>query len=325
MLNGAQLWHLAKCSVKGWVDDAAPSMGASLAFYTLFSLTPLLIVMIALAGLFVGRDAAQNALIAQIAQMIGEKAAYGIESLLDAAGARDESGFAILVGAATLLLGATTVFAELRSDLNRIWRFKPAKTGGAMKFLTSRLLSFSMVMGAGVLLLGSVAASAVLAAMGKRWFPDSEILLHAGEFAISFFLVTGLFGMIYKLLPGPRIEWRDVWVGAAVTAVLFWIGKMLIALYIARSDVGSTFGAAGAIGVVIAWVYYSSQVFFLGAEFTRQYALRHGSKQDEPLDRRRRPYLVANDQTLVERAERLIRGEDPILERPRREKVEARS
>jgi len=322
-LNASQLLQLARCSLKAWVDDAAPSMGASLAFYTLFSLAPLLLVVIALAGLFFGRDAAQDMLIEQFSQLLGERAASGVEALLEAAGTRDEGRFAAAIGVVTLLVGATTVFAELRSDLNRIWRHKPATASGMAKFAVARLLSFVMVIGAGVLLLASMIATTVVAAAGERWFPDAEIVVHLGEFATSILMVTGLFAMIYKLLPSPRIAWSDVWVGAAVTSALFWIGKLLIALYLAKAAVGSTFGAAGAIVVVIAWVYYSSQVFFLGAEFTRQYALHHGSRRDEAVDRRRHPYEAANtefprDTALITRARRIVRGEDPAVESPPR-------
>jgi membrane protein len=318
VLSLRELGHLSKGAIRGWIDDAAPSMGASLAFYTLFSLTPLLLVIIALAGFFLGRNEAQNLLIAQIAQFSGEKAAYGIEALLDAAGSRDGGPFAIIAGMVTLLLGATTVFAELRVDLNRIWRYKPTRGGGAMRFVRTRLLSFAVVALAGLLLLASMVASTLLATIGRRWFPDAAFLLHAGEFGISFLVLAGLFASIYKLLPGCRIEWRDVWVGAAVTSVLFWIGKILIAFYMAKAAVGESFGAAGAIVVVIAWVYYSAQVFFLGAEFTRQYALRHGSRQHEPLDRRRKAHGRGDEKALVERAQRLVRGDDPVLERPRK-------
>ena len=323
-LSASQLPQLAKCSIKAWVDDAAPSMGASLAFYTLFSLAPLLLVVIALAGLFFGRDAAQAMMIDQLSQLLGEKAAYGVEALLEATGTREQGRFAAAIGAVTLLIGATTVFAELRSDLNRIWRHKPAKTAGMVKFATTRLFSFVMVMGAGLLLLASMIASALIAAAGERWFPDADVVVHLGEFAISILMVTGLFAMIYKLLPSPRVAWSDVWVGAVVTSALFWIGKLLIALYLAKAAVGSTFGAAGAIVVVIAWVYYSSQIFFLGAEFTRQYALRHGSRRDDALDRRRHPYEAANsefprDTTLIAPARKIVRGDDSAVKGPPRE------
>jgi membrane protein len=278
-LGGSQLWQLAKASAKGWVDDGAPSMGAALAFYTLFSLAPLLLVVISLAGLVVGRDVAQEALNGLLTQFAGERAAAGIAGLL-AAAATGERGFAAAaISALMLVLGATTLFAELRTDLNRIWRYKPAKAGGFGRFVRTRVSAFLLVMGVGVLLLASVGLSAVLATVSEHWLAGAEAALHAGELAISFALLTGLFAMIYKLLPATRIAWGDVWIGAAVTAALFWLGKFLIALYIAHAAVGSNLGAAGAIVVLVAWVYYSSQVFFFGAEFTREYAVQHGSHQ----------------------------------------------
>jgi membrane protein len=306
-------WPLVKCSITNWIDDAAPSMGASLAFYTLFSLAPLLLVVVALAGPFIGTAEAQDLLVDQIANVTGESAAAGIQALLDAASSHKENAWAGIVTLVTLLLGATTVFVELQADLNRIWRCKPSKGGGIAKFLKTRLISFTLVMTVGLLLLASVVATAWLTWMGKRWFPQSESLMPAAEFAVSSLVVTGLFAMIYKLLPRVRVEWRDVWFGAAVTSVLFWVGKVLIGLYIARSAIASNFGTAGAIVVVIAWVYYTAQVFFLGAEFTRQYALRHGSHRDQPADLR-----VANDEDLIRRAERIARGADPVLERSRK-------
>ena len=308
-LGGSQLWQLAKGAARGWVDDGAPSMGAALAFYTIFSLAPLLLVVIALAGLFVGRDAAQDALIALLNQFAGEKAASGIATLLAAAGTRDGDPGAVAAGAAMLVLGATTLFAELQADLNRIWRYKPAKTGGVAKFVRTRLSAFLLVMGAGLLLLASVGVSAVLATVGERYLAGAQAAMHAGELVVSFGLLTGLFAMIYKLLPSPRIAWEDVWVGAAITSALFWLGKILIALYISHAAVGSNLGAAGALVVLVAWVYYSSQVFFLGAEFTREYALRHGSRSRETSD-------TANDDgALLERAKKLVRGDDPVLEK----------
>jgi membrane protein len=286
-------------------------MGAALAFYTLFSLAPLLIVVITLAGVFVGRDAAQDGMIGLLAQFAGDKAASGIESLLEAAGTRDGGGVAAAIGAGMLVLGATTLFAELQADLNRIWRHKPAKAGGFARFLRTRLSAFALVACVGLMLLASLALSAFLATIGERWLPGAGAALHAGEMVVSFLLLSGLFAMVYKLLPAPRIAWSDVWVGAAVTAALFWLGKILIALYIARAAVGSDFGAAGAIVVLIAWVYYSSQVFFLGAEFTRQYALRHGSLRADAA-----PVGAANDdEALLERARELVRGTDPLVER----------
>lgn len=299
---------LFKCAARGWADDNAASMGAALAFYTLFSLAPLLLVAIAVAGIFVGRHEAQEALMAQLTQVVGENAAFSIEELLDAAGSRDASLFPAIVGAITLFVGATTVFAELRSDLNRIWRVPTQRAHGAWQFVQTRLLSFGMVLVIGFLLLVSLAASAILSAVGSYMFPDSETVVRVLEFAASMLVVGLLFAMIYKLLPDTRIGWRDVWVGAAVTSLLFWVGKVAIAVYIGKAAMASSFGAAGTLVVVIAWVYYSSLIFLLGAEFTRAYALRHGSKQgdDHLLERRRTPDRAANDDEAVERARRIV-------------------
>lgn len=215
------LGRLAKRAVKGWIDDAAPSMGAALAFYAMLSLAPLLLVAVGVAGFFVGRDEAQNALISQLTMLLGERAAFGIEDLLDAAGSRDEGLMPALIGFGTMVLGATTVFAELRTDLDRIWRHKPGNNGFARLFF-ARLFSFLLVTGIGALLLFSLVASTLLASMGRYWFGKSELVIHAIEFFTSFVVVTLLFALIYKLLPSKRIAWGDVWVGAAVTSVLFW-------------------------------------------------------------------------------------------------------
>ena len=315
-LTAAQAWSLAKRAAKGWVDDAAPSMGAALAFYTLFSLAPVLLLAIAVAGFFMGRGEAQSLLVAQLTQLIGDKAALGIQSLLDAAGARDQGKWPAAIGTLTLALGATTVFAELRTDLDRIWRCTTKKSRGAVDFLRTRVLSFGLVVSIGFLLLLSLVASAALSAFGSRWFAASAGLVHASEFAVSFLVITGLFAMIYKVLPTAKIAWGDVWVGASVTSLLFWVGKFLIGMYIGRAALESTFGAAGTLVALVAWVYYSAQVFFLGAEFTREYARLHGSRAGEhDLHERRRPCgeAVAANEDLIERAAKIVKGTDPVI------------
>jgi membrane protein len=302
--------QLAKGAVNGWIDDAAPSMGAALAFYTVLSLAPLLLVAIGVAAFFVGRDEAQAALVAQLTMVLGEKAALGIQGLLEAAGRRGEGVMPALVGFGTMVLGATTVFAELRADLDRIWRHTPVHKGLG-KIFFARLSSFLLVLAIGALLMLSLVASTFLAAAGAWWFGKSPLLIHAVEFVTSFLVTTLLFALIYKLLPSRRIAWSDVWVGAAVTSVLFWVGKFFIALYISHAAVDSTFGAAGALVVVILWVYYSAQVFFLGAEFTKEYAMRYGSR------RRGEPEFVAemnaDYDTLVKRARDIVRGTDSAI------------
>ena len=306
-----QLPGLTKRAVKGWIDDDAPTMGAALAFYTMLSLAPLLLVAVGVAGFFVGRDEAQAVLLTQLTSVLGDKAAAAVGGLLEAAGSQGEGKMAALLGIVTMLLGATTMFAELRADLDRIWQYK-ARASGLRNMFAARFFSFLLVIGIGALLLFSLVATTFLAAVGDWWFGRSEVVVHAVEFLTSFGLITLLFALIYKILPSRRIAWTDVWVGAAVTSLLFWLGKYLIALYISHAAVDSRFGAAGALVVLILWVYYSSQVFFLGAEFTKQYALHYGSRRHE------RPGLPlaemnADYDALVERARGIVTGKDPEL------------
>jgi membrane protein len=270
---------LVRRAFAAWSADGASSMGAALAFYALFSLAPLLLVVLWLAGFFVGRDEAQQVLMEQLTVIAGPAAASAVGGLIEAASTPSEGAIPALVGAFTLVLGATTVFSELRTQLDRIWRAPPPRHQGAMKFLVTRFFAFLLVLGIGALLLGSMALSAFLTAAGEIFFERSKATMHAMDFAATLAALTLLFAMIYKILPSVRIAWRDVWLGAALTAALFWVGKSLIALYLARSGVQSGFGAAGAVVLVILWVYYSAQIFFLGAELTREFALRHGSRR----------------------------------------------
>lgn len=273
---------LAKQSFTAWMDDGAASMGAALAFYTLFSMAPLLLLAIAIAGLFIGNDVARDLLLNQLTQLLGAQGATAIKSVLEAADEKGQTLAAAAVSLATLAIGATTVFAELKRDLDKIWRYEPPKSSGWLTLFTARFASFGMILVIGFLLMVSLVVSATVTAFGSIWaagLPGSALLLRALEFLGSFFVITGLFAMIYKILPSVSIRWRDVWVGAGVTSLLFWIGKYLIGLYLGKSAVASPFGAAGTLVVVILWVYYSAQIFFLGAQFTRAYALRLGSRQ----------------------------------------------
>ena len=315
MLDVKEFAGLARRAVRGWVDDGAATMGASVAFYTLFSMAPLLMVAIGIAGFVVGHDQAQASLIAQVSQLMGEQAAKGIEDLLVHARTWEQGVIPALVGIATLLLGASTVFAELRADLDRIWRFKPRTERGLMKMVAARFFAFLMVACIGLLLLVSLAATSLLTGVGAYVFGKSRVVVYGVEFVSSLTVVTLLFAMIYKVLPSTRLAWRDVWLGAAITSALFWVGKFAIAFYISHAGVSSSFGAAGAIVLLIAWVYYSAQIFFLGAEFTREFALRHGSKQgegrvQEPLGETQQ----ANDPgALVARAREIVGGRDKAL------------
>jgi len=281
-----RLFTLARESVSAWIDDYAPSMGAALAYYALFSLAPLFVIVTAAAGMIFGRDAVEGAMVSQLAGVVGEQPAAALQALVASASTSDAGGAASILSIAMLVVGATTVFAELQSALDRIWRVpEQQKASGLWDLLCSRLLSFGMIFAIGFLLLASLVASAAIAAIGKWWgtlFGGQEFVLQVLNTVISVGLATGLFATIYKLMPHARIAWRDVWIGATVTAVLFELGKFLIGLYLGKIGIASAFGAAGSIALLLVWVYYSAQVFLLGAEFTWLYARRHGSHANKP-------------------------------------------
>jgi len=276
-----KIWNLLRLSVAAWIDDYAPSMGAALAYYTLFSIAPLFIIAIAVAGLFFGEEAARGEIVAQLQDLIGREGAVAVQALLTSANAPVKGLFATLVSVITLFIGAATVFAELQSALDRIWRIPaPADANGIWALLRTRLLSFGIVLGLGFLLLVSLLFSAALTALGNwssNWFAGREGVLQLINFGLSFATTTFLFAMIYKLMPRASIAWRDVLVGAAVTALLFEAGKSLIGLYLGTTGVASGFGAAGSLVVLLVWVYFSAQIFLLGAEFTWIYSHQYGS------------------------------------------------
>jgi membrane protein len=282
----ANVWRLVKAAAISWSDDYAPSMGAALAYYTTFSAAPLLLIVVSVAGLVFGAEAARGEIFSQLRGMLGEEGALAIQGLLESVSKPKEGVLATVVGVVVLLVGATTVFAELQDSLDRIWRAPVRqRSSGLWKLLRARVLSFGMIMGIGFLLMVSLVVSAALSALGRWWAPlfgAWEITLQIVNLLVSFGLVTVIFAMIYKIMPRAKVEWRDVWIGAAVTSVLFSIGKSLIGLYIGKSGITSGFGAAGSLAVVLIWVYYSAQIFLLGAEFTWVYAHSHGSRRGIP-------------------------------------------
>ena len=269
-------WQIFLAAANAWMDDYAPSMGAALSYYTLFSLAPLLVLIIAIAGMVFGQDAAQGAIIAQFQGIMGKEGAMAVQRLLTAAREPSTGTVASIVGGVLLLVGATATFAELQTDLDRIWRV-PAKQkpSGLWGWLRSRVLSFGLVLGLAFMLMLSLVVSAALAAMGE-WLGGgaaaASVLAHGLNFAASLALFTVLFAMIYKIMPTAKISWHDVWMGSAVTALLFNVGKSLIGLYLAKSSVASGFGAAGSFVILVAWFYYSAQIFLFGAEYTWVYA-----------------------------------------------------
>ncbi len=279
--------ELFKAAAVNWVHDYAQSMGAALAFYTMFSIAPLLLIVISIAGLVFGEEAARGEIFNQLQEMLGGPGAHAVQSLLESAGKPAESALATGFGLVLLFIGATSVFAELQDALDRIWRApQRAKSAGLWGLARARLLSFGMILGIGFLLIVSLAFSAGLAALGKWWEPDSQgwiTLVRTFEIGLSVLLVTAVFALIYKTMPRVRIAWRDVWVGAAVTSVLFLGGKFLIGLYIGRSGISTGFGAAASLVVVLLWVYYSAQIFLFGAEFTWAYSHMFGSRRAQAM------------------------------------------
>jgi membrane protein len=276
-------WTLARSAMSAWVDDYAPSMGAALSYYTVFSLAPLLFIVISVAGLVFGQEAARGEIFGQLQGLMGTQAAAEIEQMLASFDKPSEGIAATLIGVAALIVGATTVFGELQNALDRIWR-APVKAGGSgiWYLLRTRLLSFGMVLGIAFLLVVSLMFSAALSALGKWYggfFGGWEVLGRVVDLVVGFGLTTTAFALIYKLMPRAQIGWADVWVGAIVTSVLFTLGRFLIGLYIGRAGVASGFGAAGGIIVVFVWVYYSAQIFLVGAEFTWAYAQTLGSRR----------------------------------------------
>ena len=262
--------YILRLSIQGWIDDKASSMGAALAYYTVFSMAPLLLIVIAIGGLVFGEEAARGAVLEQIGGLIGKNGAEAVQAVL--AGSRDHSGslVSVMLGTGALIVGATSVFNELKSDLDRIWKLPPAQ-GGVWTVVRTRLLSFGLVVSLGFLLLVSLIVSAGISAFGHfmgQSFPGEETVLQGFNTAVSIGVITLVFALLYKLLPGAAVKWSDVWIGAAMTSVLFSLGKFLIGLYIGKAAFNSSFGAAGAFVVLLVWAYYAAQIFLFGAEFT---------------------------------------------------------
>jgi membrane protein len=265
----------------GWREHKASNMAAALAYYTVFSLAPILVISIAVAGLVFGQEAAEGRIVGQISGLVGRESALALEAMIAAARAPSSSIAATVLGLATLLFGATGVFGELQDSLNTIWGVKPKPGRGLIRLLKTRFVSFTMVLGIGFLLLVSLVVSAAISAIGA-WLsgllPLPEVVLQGINLVVSIAVVALLFAMIFRFLPDVEIGWRDVWAGAVFTAVLFGLGKLAIGLYLGKSSVASSYGAAGALVLILVWVYYSAQILFFGAELTRAWAYQQGSR-----------------------------------------------
>lgn len=272
-------FDVAKETFKEFGQDKAPRLGAALSYYTIFSVGPLLLIAISMAGIFLGEEAAQGRISDQLRNVLGSEAAKSIEQIVEAA-ARPESGaIATIVGLATLLFGASGVFAQLKDAMNTIWNVEAKKAAGVVGFVKQRFLSMAMVLGIGFLLLVTLLFDAAISAMGDYagQFVGGEPLMQALQFVVSFALITVLFAAIFRILPDLDVQWSDVWVGAGLTALLFVLGKFALGLYLGKAAIGSSYGAAGSLVVLLVWVYWSAQILFLGAEFTQVYTRRYGS------------------------------------------------
>ncbi|HKC08238.1 MAG TPA: YihY/virulence factor BrkB family protein [Methylomirabilota bacterium] len=276
------VWELIKRAAVKWNDDDCLTLGAALAYYTVFSLAPILVIVIAVAGAVFGQDAAQGEIVDQIRGLVGDDGATAIQSLIESAGRQGASGRATLIGLLVLLFGSTSAFSQLQSALNRIWEVKPEARSGIWEMIRARFLSFAAVLGTGFLLSVSLVVSAGVAAFGRvgwGWVPAIGPLVELADFLGSMLVHTLLFAMIFRLLPDAEIRWREVWLGAGVTAGLFFVGKLAIGVYLGTSEVGAAYGAAGWVILVLAWVYYSAQIVLFGAEFTRACALWSTSRR----------------------------------------------
>ncbi len=274
--------ELLKNTAAEWWNDNTFRLAASLAFYTIFSVAPVLLIAVGSASLFFARQTAINRVVHELQRLVGSQGADAIRTVLESSAGLGKGAWAITVGVVTLFLGASVVFAELQSALNHVWNVKvEVRHGFILDYVLDRLRSFSIALGVGFLLLVSLVLSAALSALQDymtNWLPSVPWLWQAGNSVISLIVVALLFAMIYKYLPDVEIGWRDVWIGAAVTSVLFNGGKYLIGIYLGQTAMGSAFGAAGSFAVLLVWIYYSALICFFGAEFTQVYARRHGRK-----------------------------------------------
>jgi membrane protein len=278
-------WKLVKNTILAFIEDEALSRGAAISFYTVTSIAPVLLIVIAIAGLAFGRDAAQGAITAQLSSLMGRQTAEVLQSAVASAAGKSSGIIASIIGIVTLVVTASGVFGEMQTALNAIWKAKP-KGMTVSRLIRARAASLGLVATLGFLLIVSLVVSAALTAFGNYLnsiLPFGKLILTILNVVVSIGLISILFAAIYKILPDRQLEWRDVIIGAVVTAVLFTAGKSLIGWYLGSSAVASSFGAAGALIVLLLWVYYSAQIFLLGAEFTKIYANRHGSTQEEPV------------------------------------------
>ena len=280
-MNLKAVWGLLQETFSEWNKDKASRLAAALAYYTVFSLAPLLLIVIAIAGSVFGEEAARGEIVKQIQGLVGQDGAEFIETAIENASKPTAGTIASIISLIALLFGASGVFAELQDALNTVWEVQLKPERGLLNIIRNRFLSFTMVLGVGFLLLVSLVVTATLSVLVNfvgNALPGIDALWQLVNFILSFVVTTLLFGLIYKVLPDVKIAWSDVWIGAAITSLLFSIGRFLLGQYLGNNSFGSTYGAAGSLVVILAWVYYAAQILFFGAEFTQVYARRYGSQ-----------------------------------------------
>jgi membrane protein len=279
-----------KQTFKEFGEDKVPRLGAALAYYTIFSIGPLLLIAVAMAGIFLGDEAARGGISSELGKVFGSEMAKSLETMIQAASKPKSGTVATIVGVLTLMLGASGVFGQLKDALNTIWNVEPKKAGGVMGFLKQRFLSMAMVLGIGFLLLVTLVVDTVITAMGGylERFVGGEAVMQVIQLALSFVVATVLFAAIFRILPDLKIAWRDVWLGAVFTSILFVLGKFGLAIYLGKAAPGSAYGAAGSLVILLIWVYWSAQIMLLGAEFTQVYARELGSLKGDKSKREAR-------------------------------------
>ena len=276
------IWSVLKNAFIGFGDHKVTKLSGSLAYYTVFSMAPLLVVIISLCGLFFEQEAINGKIYGELAGFMGRETALQLEDIVKKAAIGDKSTVAFIIGIATLLIGSTTVFGDIQDSINTIWGLKPKPKRGWLKLLQNRFLSFSVIISLAFLLLVSLSLTAVLdgfsARLQAKFSEVSVVIIYIINQVVTLAVISLIFGVIFKVLPDAIIKWRDVILGAVVTAVLFMLGKFGISIYIGQSDVGSTYGAAGSLVILLLWTYYSSIILYFGAEFTKAYAIAYGSE-----------------------------------------------
>lgn len=276
------IWGIIKASFQGFIDDKVTTMSGSLAYSTVFSMAPLLIVIISLCSIFLGKEAVEGRIYGQLESFMGHDSALQLQQIIKNASISGKNTMATIIGIVTLVFGATAVFGEIQDSINSIWGLKPKPKSGWVKMLQNRFLSFSVIISLGFILLVSLGLSAIIDSFSdhlKNIFPTvTVVVFYIANQTITFLITTLIFAVIFKVLPDADIQWKDVAAGAVVTALLFMLGRLAISVYISKSSVGSTYGTAGALVILLLWTYYSSIILYFGAEFTKAYAVEYGAE-----------------------------------------------